>query len=594
MYQYAVAVVSRDFVDNTAFQVTPENSSPALRFPDDKFRWTSTTDPCNGNSCYWDVSNDTLIVEFLNDVRNSSQRVDASTQALINAVQKDQALVYEKLTNEDCFNGFANGFMQSYSDVLVVSKTVQTEDPILWTRYPQRTMSEDKRDTHKDPFHWICHDELVASNYTRTDRCSRNYARKYVQPKNWTTEDWTVYGHPVDHCFARVAPELCHLQYNASIMLAVALFSLCKVLAIAVLVFTHPDGDFLRTLGDAVTSYLKRSDPTTKDMCLVSSYQIRKFGLPTGADAPHLVTKTRRRWLVGPKLQETSTIPYAPQVFINTHPRWWASANTTEFFSTVGISFAYVVILSSTLYWAISETNGNAFDTGFGGGANIQSLASLRRDDPRAAVVVSTILTANIPQLGFSLLYVAYTNIWSKLLVAQEFDRLTTHKKGLRISERPHGQQRASRFFTLPARYAFPLMACSAALHYFCSQSLFMARFDGMRYNQIDEEDQMVRLGYNAAGMIALISVNVAMMGATVCIAGFKRLSTGMGEMSMSAVVSAACHLKRFEAEPWLQAVQWGDVSGGGVGEVEDGQSVRHAGFTSLLAERPREGLVYK
>ena len=62
----------------------------------------------------------------------------------------------------------------------------------------------------------------------------------------------------------------------------------------------------------------------------------------------------------------------------------------------------------------------------------------------------------------------------------------------------------------------------------------------------------------------------------------------------MSAVVSAACHLKRFEAEPWLQAVQWGDVSGGGVGEVEDGQSVRHAGFTSLLAERPREGLVYK
>ena len=121
-----------------------------------------------------------------------------------------------------------------------------------------------------------------------------------------------------------------------------------------------------------------------------------------------------------------------------------------------------------------------------------------------------------------------------------------------------------------------------------------MARFDGMRNGKIDEEDQMVRLGYNAAGMIALISVNVALMGATICIAGFKRLSTGMGEMSMSAVVSAACHLKRYEAEPWLQAVQWGDVSGGGVGEVEDGQSVRHAAFTSLLAERPREGLVYK
>ena len=61
-----------------------------------------------------------------------------------------------------------------------------------------------------------------------------------------------------------------------------------------------------------------------------------------------------------------------------------------------------------------------------------------------------------------------------------------------------------------------------------------------------------------------------------------------------SAVVSAACHLKRYEAEPWLQAVQWGDVGGDGSGEVVDGEFVRHAGFTSLLAERPREGLMYK
>ncbi|KAF1361823.1 hypothetical protein EJ07DRAFT_71273, partial [Lizonia empirigonia] len=225
-------------------------------------------------------------------------------------------------------------------------------------------------------------------------------------------EDWAVYGHPVDYCLARVEPELCHLQYNAYIMLAVVVFSVTKVLAIAVLVFTHPKGDFLCTIGDAVTSFLKDQDTTTKDMCLVSPAQIRKHG-------------------VG--------ITYGPQVFTESRPRWWTGANTTEFFSTVGISAGPDNVGSST--------------------------------------IVPTILTANIPQLGFSLLYVFYTNIWGNLLIAHEFDRLTREKKGLRISRKPYGRQRASHFFTLPTRYALPLMASSAVLRYLCLQSLFMARF---------------------------------------------------------------------------------------------------------------------
>ncbi|KAF3010638.1 hypothetical protein E8E13_004270 [Curvularia kusanoi] len=433
IYQYAVAVVSSDFLDNTAFQITPENSSPALRFPDEQLRWDSTTDPCKTPDCNWDVKNDTLITQFLNDVRIPSKRIDKSTGVIVDSTRDKEVSVYERLTNGDCLSSFAKGFIQSYSDVLVVSKNVQSESPILWTRYPQLTVTKDKKQSHKDPFHWVCHDRLQTENSKDHDRCSRTFALKEVQPKNWTTSDWTVYGHPVDYCYARIAPEMCHLQYNASIMLAVVLFSLVKVLAIAVLVFTHPGGEFLRTLGDAVSSYLKKSDPVTKDMCLVSSAQIRKFGLPTES-VTLTVTKSRRRWLVGAKVEETVMLPYAPQVFISTRPRWWTSANTAEFFSTVGISGAYVIILSCTLYWAIDETNGNAFDSGLGGGANIQSLASLRRDDPRASVIVSTILTANIPQLGFSLLYVFYTNIWSKLLIAQEFDRLTTTKKGLRVT----------------------------------------------------------------------------------------------------------------------------------------------------------------
>ncbi|UPX09651.1 uncharacterized protein EKO05_0000336 [Ascochyta rabiei] len=537
-YQYAVAVVDQGFLQNAEFQATSENSSPTLpQF--ERFVWNGN---CDGNDCSWDINNDGLVRQLLDDVRDSSR-----------------AQAYKRLERPECIESYTEGFMQKYSDVVVVSNITQVDTPVLWTRYSQRNLSKDKKDTNQDPFHWVCHD-MLKNSVEGPDRCSRGFAKKHIKP-----EQWTVYGHPVDYCFARVEPELCHLQYNAYIMLAVVVFSVIKVLAIAFLVVTHPKGDFLRTMGDAITSFLKKQDETTKDMCLVSSAQIRKQGFQS---------------------------PYSPQTFTNARPRWWTGANTTEFFSTIGISAGYVVILSSTLYWAISETDGTAFDSGLGR-PNIQSLANLRPDNTKSSTIVPTILTANIPQVGFSLLYVFYTNIWSKLLIAYEFDRLTRVQKGLRVSERSKGQQRASHFFTLPTRYALPLMAVSAALHYLCSQSLFMARFDGMRDGNIDPQDQMVRLGYSATGMIALISVNFAMMVVTICVAGFRRLSTGLGEMSMSVVISAACHIKRPEYEPWLQAVQWGDVSGG-IGEMEGGQDIRHCAFTSLSAERPIEGHIYR
>jgi hypothetical protein len=483
-------------------------------------------------------------------------------------------------------DSYTEGFMQNYSDVVVVSKTIQPDNPVLWTRFPQRVLTLDKQDTNNDPFHWICKDTLKYSN--ESGICYKNDALQDIGSTNWT-----VQGHAVDHCFARKASNLCSLQYNVWIMGAVMVFTIIKVLAIAVLVFTHPKEKFLRTIGDAIASFLEQQDSHTEDMCLVSSVQIRKHGFKA-SDKPKNSTRTRRRWWAKAKTEEEAfTFPYPPQAFTNARPRWWTGANTTEFFITVGISAAYVVILSGALGWAVSETNGDPYDVKLGR-ADIQSLANLKPDDVGSLGIVPTLITANIPQLGFSLLYVFYSNIWSKLLIAHEFDRLTENKKGLRVSDRPRGEQRTSHFFTLPARYAFPLMACSAALHWLCSRSLFMARYDGVDiYDNIDRKDQIVRLAYNVQGMTALIGVNFAMVVATVSIAGFRRLRTGLGEIAMSVVISAACHVKRYEAQPWLQKIQWGDVSEG-IGEVEDGQIVRHCAFTSLLAEPPTEGHLYR
>jgi hypothetical protein len=540
--QYAVAVVKESILGNTTFQPTANNSSPHLF--DQR---VTANEHCNSTVCSLDNQDNMPVVQLLQDVTNSFNLTG-----------------FVRMEPLECMHNYSSGFMQGYGDVVVVSTRSDADSPVLFTRFPQRSITIDKQFANRDPFNWMCHD-VLALNITGEDddRCSFEMATQQLD----SGRNWTVHGNPVSYCLARTVPNMCELQFNQWLMLCVVAFGSVKALVVAYLLLARSPGRCLRTLGDAIASFLEKEDTITKGMCLVSSTQIRKHGF-----------------------KET----YAPQIFTGSCPRWLGSANTTEFFSTIGVSAFYIVVLAIALFFAIDGAHGLAFASGLGV-PEIQSLASFKPDDTSSTGIVPTLLVANVPQVGFSLLYIVYTNIWGKLLVAHEFDRMTRMKKGLRVSERRRGMQRASHFFTLPTRYATPLLACSAALHWLCSQSFFMVRIDGVNSRgQIDPDDRLVRLGYSATGVITLIGVAVAMMVAVVCVGSFKRLRTGLGETSMSIVISAACHPGRHEAEPWLQEVQWGDVT-------EDTDTcdiasppVRHISFTAKLAKRPIVGRAYR
>ncbi|KAJ4371577.1 hypothetical protein N0V83_004796 [Neocucurbitaria cava] len=544
--QYAVAVVEESYFQNTYLRPSAENASPDL-FE----QWAYEKQDCDDGVCSFDVRNISTVVELLQDVRSLTRNAK-----------------FVQMSPQECMQNYSTGFLKDHSDVVVVSSRSDANSSILWTRYPQRSVTADKSHTNNDPFHWICHDSLDSGN-TEDDHCDLQLAMDHFD----SGKNWTVYGNPVDHCFARISPDVCQLQFNEWLMLVVVVCGAIKVLTMCYLVFWRPAGRFLRTLGDAIASFLEEEDATTKDMCLVSSKQVRKHGFRT---------------------------PYDPQTYTGIRPRWLSGANTIEFFATIGISALYILVLAIALSFAIDGADGFAFSNGLGV-PDIQSLVSFKRDDTGSSGIVPTLIIANIPQLGFSLLYVVYTSIWGKLLVAQEFDRLTQTKKGLRVSERPRGMQRRSRLLTLPMRFALPLMVCSAALHWLCSQSFFMVRIDGVNaHREIDPNDRLVRLGYSATGVVSLIAVSVAMLLATVCVGAFRRLRTGLGETSMSVVISAACHVMRYEAEPWLQEVQWGDVGAATTATAEGAQSlegldgVRHCAFTARLAERPIVGQAYQ
>jgi hypothetical protein len=523
-------------------QPTAANASPSL------FKQHKST--CDGRACDFNTHNDQAVVDLLLDVRES----------------RDNISEFVYMNSQQCLETYSHGLMQLHSDVVVVvvvTSQPTSASPILWTRWPQRYLSKDREYTNDDSFHWVCHDTLTGQG----SRCREGFPEDFAK----LGKNWTVYNNVVDHCFVRLGKDECHLQFNVWLMLTVVVFGLIKVLAIAWIVFTGSgDKNRLRTLGDAIQSYLEKKDPITQNMSLVSSVQIRKEGLFNS---------------------------FEPQVYNGARPRWYSAANTTEFFSTVGLSGVFAIMLSITLYFAIDGAKDAAFDPKLGT-TNIQSLATFMRDDVGSSGIVPLLLVANVPQLAVSLLYVVYTGIWGKLAVTREFDNLAKSQKGLRVSNAPHGNQRSSHFLTLPIKYAVPLMACSAVLHWLCSQSLFLVRFDGITSNgKLDEKDRMVRLGYNVTGMLSLIGILIAMMVGTICVASFRRLKTPLGETCMSCVISAACHVMQDKPQPWREKLQWGVIGANEqnpFGGEEDRYSVRRCGFTAGEVQSLEKGERYQ
>jgi hypothetical protein len=211
-------------------------------------------------------------------------------------------------------------------------------------------------------------------------------------------------------------------------------------------------------------------------------------------------------------------------------------------------------------------------------------------DDIGSSGIVPTTIVANIPQLAFSIVYLAYNNLFTRLLLADEFARFATHRKGLRVSEGRSGQQRSTRFLSLPVRYGVPLMAYSVLLHWLLSQSLFLVRIDGVYANgEVDIYDRLTRLGYSTSGVIAVIAAMTVGTAIGVLLGVFQRLDGGVGDGSNSVVISAACHPLVRKRDMQARRVKWGDIT---PLEVSEGGE-RHAGFDCDEVGEMRVGAYY-
>ncbi|KAL4796123.1 hypothetical protein BDV19DRAFT_361546 [Aspergillus venezuelensis] len=490
----------------------------------------------------------------------------------------------EQLDSAACVNAYATTFQTRHGDVLLVTDDVNSTNqyPYVASQIVYTPLAGPQADLpFGDPYGWLCEDN--SWSWCNTDLSG---VRSDAKHGNWTVYADDERTYHVDSCLAVKVPELCKLQYSLPLTITVIAVNAIKAIIMCYMVVMMAGVPILTT-GDAIASFLNRSDEYTQGRCLLSAQQAKK----TLYSAHRLRTD------------------FTPMAYTKKQRRRHSAASRCQW-ATLLVCWLIAIVICAALLIHANRSDGSAvWDASFG---SINAQALIKGSNWPTSLISNTLI-ANTPQLLFSILYFAFNSTMSKICLAAEWANYSVNRKPLRLSWNPRGLQRSSYFLSLPYRYALPLMASSAILHWLISQSLFLVGIEAysLRWTR-DVEKDLVTCGYNPTAVVSSIAVAAVMLG---CL-GWMGLRKTPGESGMpvagscSAAIAAACHplydpnlkegeegrelsinmemdMQRGSDEPMeFLPLRWGAVPVSG--------EIGHCTFTSVEVDVPEEGRMYQ
>ena len=259
---------------------------------------------------------------------------------------------------------------------------------------------------------------------------------------------------------------------------------------------------------------------------------------------------------------------------------------------TTLITVCALLVLGLDNYLLSSRSISHLWSLGFGN-VNSETLITMNHtiDLSGPTGLILTVLIANSPQILLSFLYFGYNGLFTCMLLAEEWSAYASKRRFLRVTS-PTGGQRSTYRLQLPYRYGIPLLIGSSTLHWFVSQSIFLARV-----NIIDSTGSEVPdAGISTCGYSPMAMIFAIILGSIVVLLGiFNGCRKARGGMSLagscSAAISAACHPPEIDVDASLKRVIWGVVDHESFKHLDE--SVGHCSFTSFNVEAPIVGKWY-
>lgn len=374
----------------------------------------------------------------------------------------------------------------------------------------------------------------------------------------------------IKFCLAQPARgQTCEIGVSGPLLGAVAFLNVITVLSIAS-VLLRRSFEPLATLGDAIVSFLKEPDTTTRGCCLLSKTDVwqGRWGL----DAAKYWVPHNHYWFRTPSL-----------------PRWLAAIFV--WLCCVGCAAAALTIA----LLADPSARLSPF-----GSASAYTIVMFPTPTPETAMA----LIASFPQLLLASLYLIINSILTTYHLSHESSLFAVGPaRPLRVSSDPEGAQTASLYLTLPRPASWLLLVLFAGMGFVLSQAVFPVSIQLANLPITTTATAttpvvpatakpIIALGFSGVALLVFLSTLV-LLAISVVGLGFRRapeaaLVNGqpignpmtLPSGSCSAVISARCHAQASERELWRKNLVWGTVREG------VGMDVSHCTFTAGLASQ--------
>lgn len=459
----------------------------------------------------------------------------------------------QKLENQDCINTFASTYQTTHKHVILVTQRNASAPPPGPYTTELEVFQKQPEGCEADPYAWICGSPFGSTCPAQGDsRCSDSF--KEINPSTWRPLQASV-----EYCLAEIIQPNCQLRFIPRLAWVVIAFNIAKAIILFLTWWTLQEQPLL-TVGDAVSSFLKRQDSKTNNIEWFEKHQVEEWQMiPTV------------------RIADRESLTSRPTKLRREH--WSRAVSKSRWIGTFVLFFLLVGIAAGLLIYGLTTYQ-----------SQVRSLilSKFSTTDPRTFIqgwgvktVIENVLVSNTPQVLLSLIYLLYNNLFTGMMLGVEWNDFASERKGLRVSETPTGSQRSTYFLQLPYRWALPLMLLSAALHWLCSQSIYLVSISTVPNNpSIEPASELVTCGFSPPAILVTLSVGVIMMMVALLV-GRKRYANIMPIAgSSSLAISAACHPPTHEdgQEAAFLPVQWGRI------EVDDrnGNSTEKFSFSSL------------
>ncbi|CAK7226646.1 hypothetical protein SBRCBS47491_006302 [Sporothrix bragantina] len=418
----------------------------------------------------------------------------------------------------------------------------------------------------------------------------------------------------------------CNVTLNTTLLSAIVGLNLVTVLCFGSILLPRKAHRHFRhspliTLGDAVASFLRDPDQTTRGACLLSKRDVVEHGVwNTMVDVPHLPgfgTGEARHSVQSDKTGQSAQLPenVMQPMFLSaastfgdhSNGRTRDDGNGSYFwFRSVSLlrwvvgAVAWWVLVGLALAALVVVVSSNNSLGAFGRILPLENAIyeSFSSSSVSSSPWIVTTILASLPQLGVAVLYLlsdAHLSAYflsheSSLYVAahqhHRNEQLQQHcRRPLRVSHRPRGHQTTSLYLTLPQLWNWTLLTLFSGLVFALGQSVVVQGVQAAE--DATTQPQLVLLGLSGVGLVILLALLLALAVVVLVLSARQtpspNASLGRNPLTLpggscSAVISARCHpmpeemaaemtgnnLNGSNGGPlplWLRPLAWGRVS---------------------------------